>query len=206
MGVDTLVVYGGASGYEVDLSTPGLVLIKDGTGVLARATGFEDLALYGGYSDTAHDRLLGLAGDDTLYGNAGNDTINGGAGNDRITGGVGQDLLTGAGGADVFAFQSLTHATPGAILDRIPDFTQGADIIDLGAIDANSGNFGFSNDAFTFIGAQAFSHVAGELRYQVFVPGNRVFVVGDTNGDAIADIRFAVTGSSIVLTQDDFAL
>lgn len=90
----------------------------------------EDL-LKGGEGD---DDLQGGAGNDILHGNKGNDRLDGGADNDRVVdaqgdstliGGTGNDFLKGGAGADVFVFET------GSGNDRIRDFGNGADVIDL---------------------------------------------------------------------------
>ena len=206
LGNDMLSVQGGSTGYTVDLATPGVVLIKDGLGIEVQATGIEHLTLYGGYSVTASDLLLGLSGDDTLFGNAGNDTIDGGAGNDLINGGAGVDRLTGGAGADQFAFTYATDAVPGPFLDRITDFAQGSDVVVLSNIDANIANGFAVNEAFSFIATAAFGHVAGQLRYYADPGSLRVVVQGDTNGDGVADLQFGLTGAGLVLMAADFIL
>jgi Ca2+-binding RTX toxin-like protein len=62
------------------------------------------------------DFIDGRGGDDYLHGHDGNDTISGGTGMDYITGGQGQD---------VFVYSA------GMGLDRVADFIQGHDRIDL---------------------------------------------------------------------------
>jgi hypothetical protein len=57
-------------------------------------------------------------------------------------------------------------------------------LIDLSGIDANSNVFG--DQAFSFIGAQDFHHVAGELRYEDGV------IKGDVDGDGLADLCIEV--------------
>ncbi|MBN4001673.1 calcium-binding protein [Nostoc sp. LPT] len=98
---------------------------------------------------------------DTIDGGAGNDTINGRAGNDILIGGTGTDSLTGGDGNDVFKFNSVSESKPGVLRDVITDFL-GGDRINLSSIDGNSTIAG--NQAFTFIGASAFS-VPGQVRY-----------------------------------------
>ena len=63
-------------------------------------------------------------------------------------------------------------------------------------IDANSIVAG--NQAFSYIGAAAFSGTAGQLKY---VDG---FVQGDTNGDSIAD--FMIETNAFSLSASDFFL
>jgi hypothetical protein len=78
-------------------------------------------------------------------------------------------------------------------------FARGEDRIDLAAIDADPGRPG--NQAFTFIGAAAFSGTAGEVR--VTAEGPDTVVQADTGGDGAADFAIALTGR-IDLDADDF--
>jgi hypothetical protein len=71
------------------------------------------------------DRLIGGDGNDKLKGNQGADHLSGGRGDDRLDGGADNDTLEGGAGADVFMFKRH-HG-----VDRITDFTQGEDVIDL---------------------------------------------------------------------------
>ena len=71
----------------------------------------------------------GGTGDDRLSGGAGSDTLVGQAGDDRLAGGGGDDRLWGGGGSDVFIFWGVNGD------DTIVDFTDGEDLIDLGAYD-----------------------------------------------------------------------
>ena len=133
-----------------------------------------------------------------VYSGAGADTLTGGAGDDQIWGGGGADQLRGGLGHDTFGYVATAHSSASA-MDQILDFA-GGDKIDLSPIDAIAG--GGAYDAFSFIGAAAFSHTAGELRaYQ----SGGWFVEGDTNGDGLADLVIAVT-SDHPLTSADFVL
>ena len=73
------------------------------------------------------------------------------------------------------------------------------DVIDLTVIDANT--VVAADQAFVFIGAGAFTNVAGQLRYST-VDG---LLRGDTNGDGIADFSLdlsskpAISGLDILL-------
>ncbi len=135
-------------------------------------------------------RLIGGQGIDTLIGGAGNDILFGGNGADRLTGGAGNDRFVYTGVA-----QSATTA-----VDTVVDFRVG-DLIDLQGIDAITGG---ADDAFTFIGAAAFSGVAGQLR-ATFVTGDTWLVECDVDGVNGAD--FAITiASDHFLTASDFVL
>ena len=130
------------------------------------AGGHDDDYLYGGRGD---DRVEGGFGDDTLKGNLGDDLLKGGNGTDRLfgggnddtlDGGWGQDYLYGEGGSDRieggFGNDSLSGGwfdrndgaqdvfvfTPGGGSDRIMDFENGIDRIDLSAFEFSSFNFG----------------------------------------------------------------
>lgn len=146
------------------------------------------------------NKLQGLGGNDLLTGANGRDTIVGGSGADTIVGGAGVDLLSGGQGKDVFVFTARGHSSWTAS-DRIMDFKHGTDDIDLSAIDANSRRTG--NNAFTFIGTKDFNHRAGELAYDHV--GNKTIILGDTNGNGIADLRIVLDGH-LKLTAGDFIL
>ena len=99
----------------------------------------DDDNLHGGdgddeiYGGEGADTLYGGAGEDELYGGAGKDWLYGGAGDDRLTGGDGDDTLTGGEGADAFVVKA-GHGD-----DRITDFTDGEDAIDLSAFTGING-------------------------------------------------------------------
>ena len=98
--------------------------------------------------------------------------------------------MTGGNQADIFAVTE----TGGA--DRILDFNRGqADKIDLSDIDAVTGG---ADNAFTWIGAAAFSGIAGQLRS--FSSGGSHFVAGDVNGDGVADFTIQ---TNIAIIQTD---
>lgn len=142
----------------------------------------------------AADHIWGLGGNDVMTGAGGNDWLEGGAGNDKIEGGLGADLLNGGAGRDTFIFRAKTESALGAA-DTIQDFAIGSDSIDLRAIDANTN---IRNDqAFSFVGAAAFSGAAGQLRYESGM------IFGDTNGDRVADFQINV---NVTVTAGSFLL
>lgn len=155
--------------------------------------------------DGGHDRLSAGSGNDLLYGGSGNDTMIGETGADTLYGGIGRDVMTGDVGAsggydDVFVFTKVTDSLNNALSDSIIDFKIGEDRISLSAIDAKSGTV--ANDAFSFI-TTAFTNVAGQLRLQT--SGANTHVLGDVNGDGVADFRVILTGN-LALTATDFIL
>lgn len=136
------------------------------------------------YGEAGADTISGGAGNDKLFGGAGNDVLAGGSGADVLTGGAGIDTLTGNSGADTFVFALGDSAASRSKADTITDFNgKQGDIIDLSSIDANENKKG--NQAFSFIGDDAFSHHAGELR--AYVAGGEHYIAGDTDGDGKAD-------------------
>jgi Ca2+-binding RTX toxin-like protein len=162
----------------------------DGSDTLSSAVGSAALSL---------DTLSGDAGNDSLTGGVGNDSLVGGDGNDTLTGGGGNDTMTGGSGADMFYFRAGDLGPASGPSDVITDFsTADGDKINLNAIDAKSATT--VNDVFTFIGNQAFHHVAGELRFQV--QGHDVVVSGDTNGDGVADFNILVQNVTTLHTTD----
>ena len=167
------------------------------------ASGFTGTKIAGGSSADFFDfsamQLLGIHKIDT---GAGNDTVIGSAGADDIRAGAGRDLLTGGGGDDIFDFNSTSHSK-GSSTDRITDFTQGSDVIDLTSIDANTRLSG--NNEFVFIGDSAFGNVAGQLRYDATSLPGVTRVLADTNGDGAIDMEIHLSGTH-ALTQNDFLL
>ena len=142
------------------------------------------------YGTSENNVLLGLGGDDVLKA---------GFGNDRLEGGSGIDVLTGGAGADVFVYAASTDAPASDAplagnVDEIADFRRGSgDQIDL------SGLFGGS--AASFIGMNAFSHTAGEIRYGDAADGAKLISI-DLNGDARADMVILLDGSADVVGND----
>jgi Ca2+-binding RTX toxin-like protein len=157
-----------------------------------------DAAPLRGAETLTFDGSAELDGSFRIFGGTGADTISGSQSGDLITGGTGADSLRGGGGADTFIYRTVADSTSSAH-DTIHDFA-GGDIINLSQIDAISGG---ANDAFTFIGSNAFSNTAGELR-AVF-ENNAWTVQGDVNGDGIADIEMIVV-SDHPLAGGDFIL
>ncbi|WP_066649320.1 MULTISPECIES: beta strand repeat-containing protein [Sphingomonas] len=127
------------------------------------------------------------------------DTVIGGAGNDTFFGGTGADVLTGGAGNDLFRYTAINETLLGGA-DRITDFAVG-DRIELTQIDAD-GNAGNGDTAFAFIGAGAFTNVAGQLH--VIASGADWLVEGDVNGDGVADFQIVVQGAQPLEAQ--FAL
>jgi Ca2+-binding RTX toxin-like protein len=187
----------GASGSDVIVL--GSIENLSGGDSADRFTGSTRANLLEGYG--GNDAFTGLGGSDTLDGGEGNDRLQGGNGDDLLEGGLGRDTLRGGGGADVFRFTDIAETAVGSGRDRLRDFTQGEDTIDISAIDAVAGG---ADDAFTFIGTVPFSATAGELR-QVDTP-LRILVEGDVDGDGAADFQIELTTTGLVVTADDFAL
>jgi Ca2+-binding RTX toxin-like protein len=77
------------------------------------------------------DILNARTGDDDLDGGAGNDVMRGHAGADTLDGGAGDDTLVGGEDGDRFVFAGANGA------DRIIDFQDGVDRIDLTAYAVN---------------------------------------------------------------------
>ena len=150
--------------------------------------------------------LDGRNGDDTIEGGRGMDHLDGGAGNDTLDGGRGYDQLTGNLGADKFQFDKVSDSPTTATLpDMIEDFTRReGDKIDLSRIDSNSVISG--NQAFKFVGSGPFTDNStdpahrGELRYVVDAGG--VTLLGDVNGDDVADFAVSVFGKTAMKLTD----
>ncbi|WP_111430801.1 M10 family metallopeptidase C-terminal domain-containing protein [Rhodobacteraceae bacterium DSL-40] len=143
------------------------------------------------------DKLYGGGGNDRLFGDGGRDELSGGAGGDMLRGGLGRDKLTGDSGDDRFVFRSAAEAGRGSERDAILDFERGHDVIVLAAIDANTKARG--DQAFHFIGHDAFGGHAGELRF------HNEILRADTNGDGRADFEIEISDLSS-LGRGDFLL
>ncbi|MFN3525073.1 MAG: calcium-binding protein [Paracoccus sp. (in: a-proteobacteria)] len=200
------------TGYGNDLIL-GMTNIQGGAGADRFFGNAQDNVIRGGmgndriFGRQGNDWLEGNQGDDLIDGGLGNDTLLGGLGNDTLVGGPGLDRLTGGPGADIFVFRALDHTSADAgRADFITDFQQGQDRIDLRDIDADTTRAG--NDAFAFIGTDAFSG-AGQLSYrQLDRPGtdNDVTqILLDVNGDGQVDGIIRLAGLHD-LTANDFLL
>ena len=150
--------------------------------------------------------VIGSAFADNLVGTNGVNRLDGGAGNDTLNGGGGADVLIGGAGSDTFVFKAVTDIGTGAFTDSILDFNAGGanagsrvDLIDLSLIDANTKTAN-KDEAFSFLGTSAFSGKAGELRYD-----GAGHLLGDTNGDGVADFSLAITYTG-TLDASDFLL
>ncbi len=153
--------------------------------------------LYGG---NQNDMIRAGFGNDFVQGDRGNDRLFGDAGNDWLVGGGNRDFLWGGAGRDRFDFDSVRDSA-GSQRDFIRDFTHGEDRIDVSTIDASTTSAG--NDRFRFIGDDAFTKTAGELRFIEFNRYLRVEV--DVNGDGRADMHIDVLGED-TLHANDFIL
>lgn len=155
---------------------------------------------YGGTDTlTSIEGVYGSKFADTIRGDGGTNELFGNQGDDVLIGGAGQDLTVGAQGADRFVFADGDVSSKLATADLIGDFraAQG-DRIDLSGLDADATTAG--DQAFTFIGAAAFSGAAGELRYEV-IRGETV-LMGDIDGDKIADGYLRVDTNQPLVAAD----
>jgi len=201
-GTDTIEVVNG--GTVIGLTSITAIEAINGVGdtvitgtAAANTLNFTTVALSGIASINGGD------GNDTITGSAGDDVIYGGNGVDRLAGGVGYDYLVGDAGNDIFDFNAVGESTVGSWADIIGDFVAGQDKIDVNTIDANSALAGDQN--FTFIGAGAFSGVAGQLRYDNGVGDGFTHIFGDVNGDMAADFEVRVYGT-YTLASTNFVL
>ena len=107
-------------------------------------------------------------------------------------------------GRYLFDFNLASHSQGSANIDRITDFVQGQDHIDLSTIDANLGLAG--NDAFIFISNAAFSGVAGQLRFDTTSIAGVTRILADTDGNSSVDMEIHLAGTFNNLTAGDFLL
>lgn len=136
------------------------------------------------------DTLVGDAGADKLLGGEGNDSLSGGAGVDTLEAGNGADSLSGGAGADMFLFRPGSAAVDAGGVNIFDFSALEGDKISLTAIDANTKIA--SDQAFTYVGTNAFKGIAGELRSVIDAGGTHL--QGDMNGDGVADIDIYLIG------------
>jgi Peptidase M10 serralysin C terminal len=154
------------------------------------------------------DSLVGSAFGDVLIGLGGNDVLLGNEGSDTLRGGIGKDTMTGGADADIFDFDSKAESVKGVDRDSILDFSGvkvvgvDHDRIDLRTIDAVKGPH---NQAFKYIGAQKFHHIAGELQVKYNATADVAVVSGDIDGNGKADFQIEVH-SPAALAKADFLL
>lgn len=118
--------------------------------------------------------------------------------------------MTGGADNDIFIFTATSEmGATASTRDVITDFTPGQDKFDFSAIDANTALPG--NQAFTFLDTQgaAFTGVRGQLQWSVQdaagTANDKTIVMGDMNGDRVADFHVELTGL-IHLGVGDFIL
>ena len=154
------------------------------------------------YADTMfgsryNDTINGGYGDDVLLGGYGNDRLLGSYGHDDLHGGAGYDVMTGGTGYDAFIFGAVTNSVAGGYRDRITDFQEDIDYIDLSKIDASV--FSAGNQAFRFIGAHSFT-AAAQLSYAF--SGNDTIISANTDNDAAAEFQIALNGRHYMIGGD----
>jgi len=133
---------------------------------------------------------------ENISGSTFGDTLTGSAVANVLTGGGGKDTLAGAGGNDRFVYLATGDSTVGANADRITDLNAG-DILDLSGIDANANTVG-TNEAFAQVAA--FSNVAGQFTLAFDGGSNTTTLLGDTDGNGVADFSVLFTGDVTALT------
>jgi Ca2+-binding RTX toxin-like protein len=220
LGADTLYGFGGNDFYYVDSASDVIIeAVGGGTDVvyttafltLVAGAEIEVLAIANANTTTSlylagnefgnqilagagGDGLYGFGGNDTIYGYAGNDFLSGGTGNDylfggdsadTLQGGDGADWLIGGAGADVFKF---TAASESLLLSRdvVSDFATGTDKLDFSSFAGTSGPF--------TIGTLT---PGGGPRLEIGTNSADGYfhVLGDFNGDGIADFELLVASN-----------
>lgn len=163
---------------------------------------FENLTLTGGDAINGNGNglaniLIGNSGDNILSGGPGIDTLIGGDGNDTLIGGPRADILTGGAGADIFSYTAAVYHSNAANRDTITDFVSGIDKIDLSAIDADKRGVAPGDQAFVFIGANAFSG-PGQVRYDATTG----LLEANVNWNNAAEFQILLTGSPALVGGD----
>lgn len=142
--------------------------------ILEAAAGTAPLTLRG---NAFANQIIGNGGANLLIGGGGNDSLSGGNGNDTLAGGAGRDTLTGGLGADHFA---LVRGGPNA--DRITDFTDGQDRLQLSAAEFGAGLAPGALAAGAFIANTSGQAQAGSHRFIYETDTGRLYFDADGNG------------------------
>ena len=150
------------------------------------------------YGGDGNDLIDGGSSADRLYGGSNSDTIIGGSSNDTLYGGASSDTLTGGTGRDVFVFSTAI----GVSVDTITDFTPEDDTIrledhvfaglGLGALGEAAFVANATGEATTAEQRLIYNSATGDLSFDA-----------DGSG-AGAAVRFAVLGTGLALTHEDF--
>lgn len=194
-GHDTYVV-DSAGDLVVESSNAGTDTVRTYVGY-ALAANVENMILIGadaisGTGNNLSNTIIGNHAANVLSGHSGNDSLRGMDGDDVLVGGGGSDVLLGGTGADSFLFDDDDFGRPAAFeYDRILDFSQlQGDRIDLTGVDANSTLAG--DQAFIFVGMDAFTNTAGQVRYEQV--SGKTYIYGDVDGDSVADFMIQLHG------------
>ena len=136
------------------------------------------------------DRFDGGLGADYISGGNGSDVLEGSSGKDTLVGGNGDDILRGGTGNDTFVFNTAGEASGvGTLIDQITDFASGYDKIDLHAFMAG-GHFNGLGPLVAGAGPQVSYDKAHAL------------LIGDANGDGVADFQIYLNGAPVVAAGD----
>lgn len=184
----------GLSGVTANLTTNKAAF--EDKGDTFRFSGFEDI-----FGTAYADTLTGSAVANALAGGGGMDKLYGGAGGDTLSGGAQADLLDGGLGVDSFVYTALAES-PMTGCDTIQGFEKGQDKIDLSALDAIAGG---GDDAFGFIGTQAFSGSGSCVRYQRNEAAGTTLISLRLAGSTSDDLQIVLTGL-YDLTASSFVL
>lgn len=180
----------GKDGIDTMYGDQGIDILFGDLGDDSLSGGSENDFLYGGRGE---DTLNGDDGDDRLRGNLNNDTLNGGGGNDRLFGGGNADILHGDDGDDVLVGENhadvldggagddilfgnlnggaadgdadMFRFKPGNEVDRVRDFEDGVDHIDLSLFGFASTTDAMANATQTGWGAVKFNMGGGDIMY-----------------------------------------
>lgn len=127
----TLAGTGNATTLQLDVPT-GYADTLEVTDVSGQTETITVTASVGGTASLANWTFLGwTSGTDVinLNGSTGNETLTGTSQQDSINGGTGADTMTGGAGADTFVI--ATTDSINTALDKITDYVQGTDVLDL---------------------------------------------------------------------------
>jgi Ca2+-binding RTX toxin-like protein len=132
------------------------------------------------------DTINGQGGTDSIFGGDGNDRVSGGAGADTLDGGNGNDEIFGGTGSDQFVFTGAWG------LDRIVNFDDGSDTINLASLRDENGGSAIQLDQLLI------TQIGTKAQIRLDLDRNGIADTIDLNEDGITDtVRIEVLNTSL---------
>ncbi len=150
------------------------------------------------------ENARGGSGNDTLQGNQYDNQLQGGAGDDRLIGAMGSDRMAGGVGADMFVFGGagdFISTDRACVVDYVDDFTSGVDTLDFRNFDLDTTG-GTTRKLVTFRTQNDGQFSRNANAVELSFNKNTKMLLGDLNGDGVADFSIAMAGVTSLSIND----